>query len=303
MKKNSKIIILAAAVIVVALGIFLYSALFTTATRTAYLMIEEGNIEVDHGDGWVEAEDMMDLSLNDKIRTNEGKATVVFYDSIIVNLDSSTEISIKELSQSSVEVQQESGSTWHKFTKIVGVDDYKVSTPKAVATIRGTEAGVEVGEEETFMLGEGDFSVNIGGETAMLDPLQVLVISPDGTFRVREIDIAQRQKALEFMRRNLAAMKKVRMNEIEAHSGIVTGMIEKYGEGRTVEEVVDDIDKGQIDDNTLVEKAPVRIPALHKVKAINDEVKKSQWVMRQMEEGATGQQIRERIKNRPYLIQ
>ncbi len=301
MKKNLKIILLVAAVIVVALGIFIYSSVFTTATRTAYLMIEESGVEVDHGSGWTAAKDMMDLSLNDKIRTNEGMATVVFYDSIIVNLDSDTEISIEELSRSNIEVQQASGSTWHKFTKIVGVDDYKVSTPKAVATIRGTEAGIEVGEEEIFMLGEGDFEVNIGGEKAKLDPLQVLTIAKDGSFRIRELDINQRQKVLEFMRRNMDSIKRVRRTEVDSHGTIVRKMMTKYSEGRTVDEVLRDIDRGDMDDNAMVEKSPIRIPALHKVKAINDEVKKSQWVTRQIESGKSSEEISAGVKDRVYL--
>ncbi len=304
MKKGAKIGLIIGGIAVIAIAIIVYSAVFTTATRTAYLMVEGSGVEVDSGKGWGPAGDMMDLSLDDKIRTNSAKATVIFYDTIIVSLEPGTEISIKELSESNVQVEQESGSTWHKFTKIVGVDSYKVSTPRAVATIRGTEVGINVNaNSDDILLGEGDADVTAGGITEKLIPLEVLVVNENGEMERREMNLAEKGKVLEFMKQNIGTMKIIRNNEISAHEKVVEAARAKYAPEKTIAQILDEIDKGQTDDNPLVENSPVKIPALYKLKAIDDEIKKSQWVIGQIESGAEGEEIHQRIQSKPYLFQ
>ena len=78
MKTWLKITLPIIAVLLIIIGFLVYTTLYSTATRTAYLMIDEGSVDVDQGSGWEPAVDMMDLSIDDKIRTNAGKATVVF---------------------------------------------------------------------------------------------------------------------------------------------------------------------------------------------------------------------------------
>lgn len=300
MKKAVKIILLSVLVVVIALGFIVYNAAFATATRTAYLMIDQGSIEVDSGDGWEAAEDLMDLGLNDKIRTNDGKATIVFYDSVIITLEPNTEISIMELSEEHVQVGQESGSTWHKFTKVVGIEDYKVNTHRAVATIRGTMLGVEMGDNETFRLIEGEVELQMGDEILGLEPMQMVVISEDGSFEVMDIDL-EKQDLMLHMGKNLVDLKNIRKHELDSHQSMIDRAYKKYNAQKSVDEYLDDIDSGVLDDNMLLEKSPVKLPAMTKLKALNDEIKKAQWMVRQIDAGASGEEIRSGIQDAVYL--
>ena len=62
-------------------------------TDIAQLHVEEGDVQVDVGNGWVDAIDEMALSVSDKIKTLNGKAVLILYESIVVQIDPNTEIS------------------------------------------------------------------------------------------------------------------------------------------------------------------------------------------------------------------
>ena len=80
--------------------IFVFAFFFLTGSSTtpAYLDIDYGSVEVDQGSGWVKAEDQMELSLDDKIKTNDAKASVILFESVIISLDPDSEVSIADLS-------------------------------------------------------------------------------------------------------------------------------------------------------------------------------------------------------------
>jgi len=305
MKKWLKITLLSIVVVLILLGFLAYNAIFATATRAGYLMID-GAVEVDTGKGWKPAIDMMDLGKDDKIRTNDGTATVVFYDSVIITLQSDTEISVMELTEDNVEIDQASGSTWHKFAKIVGIEEYKVNTNRAVATIRGTETGVYIGaDNDTVLLAEGDLNVKAGDESRTLDPLQIITVKDDGSIEIRDISPEEREDVVRNLAKTLLMLKDIRQNEIESHGEMMEEAMVKYSPAASMPEYLDQIDSGELDDNILLEefeeRSPVKVPAVYKVKNVNDEVKKSQMLIRMISEGATGAEIKEAMENKVYL--
>ena len=147
-------------------------------TNPAVLLIENGVVSVFNGNSWVDGSNGMKLNEGYKIKTLEqSEASVMFFDSSIIRLDSNTEISIDELQTANGRkalVSQNSGNSWNRVTKASGLSTYSVKTPNTVATVRGTAFyisldnekelyGVDTGEVAFSNLNGVD-SVNAGDE-------------------------------------------------------------------------------------------------------------------------------------------
>ena len=139
MKKGLKITLIVLAVIIIAIAGFVYTA-FGEKTISALLNVESGNVQVNG----VAVQGEKVLSERDTVKTTDGEATVTLYDSVIISLEPNTELTISDLTKSYPKVKQVSGSTWTKFADVVGVKNVDVETPTTVATVRGTEFGVDV---------------------------------------------------------------------------------------------------------------------------------------------------------------
>ena len=150
-----------ALVLIILIFVILYFTITAKAATIAYLNIENGTVEVDKGEGWIKATDEMELNLFDRIRTLNGEAVIILYESILINLEPNTEVALKEISEEYIRVKQYSGVTWNKFTDIIGINELTIETPETVATVRGTEFGVTMDE---VIVAEGIVDVQKGDE-------------------------------------------------------------------------------------------------------------------------------------------
>jgi len=155
MKKRNLIILIV--ILLLIGGISLAAAnLYRSATTPAILYIDSGEVEVDLGSGWETAENEISLAREDKVRTLEGEATIVFYESEVLSLEPHTEVSIETLLDDNIQLHQETGETWSRVSKLTGTRDYEIETPTTVATIRGTAFNLKInGEQDTVLVGEG----------------------------------------------------------------------------------------------------------------------------------------------------
>lgn len=102
------------------------------------------------------------LAQGDIVETLAGsQATITFYNSSIVRLSEATTLELSELTESrTVKLKQTAGETWTRVLKITGIGEYKIETPNAVATVRGTGFKVLVEESKTEVaVGEGTVHV------------------------------------------------------------------------------------------------------------------------------------------------
>ena len=100
----------------------------------------------------------MDLYQSDSIKTGaNASASIVFFKSSIIRLDSNTEINLQEMMQNAdgtnVKINQNAGRTWNSISKISGIDNYEVQTPTTVASVRGTAFVVIVDTNGTTYYG------------------------------------------------------------------------------------------------------------------------------------------------------
>jgi len=149
-----KIIILGIILLILAVVFIIYGVKSVTATPDigdpeVILEIDEGGVEVWPAgeETWERAKDGQTLGVGDRVRTLEkSSASIIFYDTSVMRLDESTEITISELALNSenyleqnIGVELMAGRAWSRILNLLDLDStYEVKTSSVVATVRGT---------------------------------------------------------------------------------------------------------------------------------------------------------------------
>ncbi|MBW3012630.1 FecR domain-containing protein [Candidatus Woesearchaeota archaeon] len=296
MGKTKLIISIVIVLIVIGAAFFFF---VPEKAAAAILYVEEGTVEINTGSGWNPASDEMKLKENAEVRTAEGRATVVLYDSEIIRLEPNTHIKLKDLNKENIVVGQESGATWNKVMKMTGTTGYDVETPNTVATVRGTEFGVLVAEElsEVFVE-EGNLGLKqkedneVVGEIALAKGEMVAVQKG-----VRELVKAQlKEKHLEMVKRNkaddLKTLRQIRKNIVIRNKLAKIGMkIKKFTE-KNLDDSLDDIDSGRSEReeaNKLIDKIPGYAKEKERFKELNQKIREK------VQAGDVPQELRDRL--------
>ena len=162
---NKKFFLIITVIIIICI-IGLMWVILSSSLVKAQLIIDTGTVEVKKGEGpWVIAQNGMDLYKSDSIRTGENSsASIIFFKTSIIRLDSNTEVTLEELlkeEETSITIQQNSGRTWNSINKISGIDNYEVQTPTTIASVRGTAFVVTVWENGSTYYGVSHGILNV----------------------------------------------------------------------------------------------------------------------------------------------
>jgi len=246
-----------------------YWYLTSSPTTTAFLHVESGDVQVDQGSGWETASDGMDLSLNDQVKTGEGKGSVVLYESIIVELEQNSQILLKELSKVHPKIEHTAGSTWNKFTGLTGLDTFSVETPNTVATVRGTEFGTFM---DRVIVGEGTVQVDVDGTLYNIKGGKKLV-EIDGVWTEQELTAEEKAMVRAKMQRTIEVLRHLRQREIEKKSALY-GIVKSYFDvtDSDVQGYLLDADAGQYDLDEIEAKSPIDTKAGAKVRALTEQI-------------------------------
>jgi len=282
-KKTKKYLMIGAPILAAVLLISIsLSLLLGSSTRVAFLNIEEGTVQVDTGNGWETAVNEMSLSLKDKIKTLDGRAVLVLYESIIIELDKNTEVAIEQLSKDNVKVYQSSGSTWNKFTAIMGIQNFEVETPTTVATVRGTEFWDEAERSVGVELGLVDVKM---GNKLMKVGAQKKAVMKDGETTMEDFDDNDRRRAIEKKKIMIKHLKKLRSDELKKHSIIYSSMKRmKNWTDADVQRFMDRMDDGEFNPEELKQKAKIPAKSLDKFEKLSKEIIKNIKEQREMEQ-------------------
>jgi len=155
-KKGSLKKIIIVSIILAVFAIFLYFTLYTSE-RSAILHFDAGKVYVN------EKPVLQDVKLKEKdiIKTEDGKATVILYNSVIIMLEPNTIITLEDLTKKNPKVEQIEGKTWNKFIKVAGVEEYTIKSGNSVASVRGTFFGIE---DDKIMVSEGEVEYAVDEE-------------------------------------------------------------------------------------------------------------------------------------------
>lgn len=255
------------------MGLFFYLSLTKSSTTPAFLYIEQGIVEVDKGNGYEKAVDEMELKLDYKVRTLNGKASVVFYESEVLQLEENTEIKIDELKNEKVNIKQELGQTWNGVSKLTGKRDYELKTPKSVATIRDTQYGIKINNEDVLLIGEGVVKIcNINKNCNEFKFLEKGIVK-DNVIEKAQLTKEDISYIKSKILKNIEILKKVRLREINKNK-IALSIIKKSYEFTDEEFVnyLNEIDQGLHNLDELVEKSPVKSESLDKTRKLSEEI-------------------------------
>ena len=162
--------------------LWVYLSFYSTGPL-AVLSIEEGTAQYASIAGeWKDAKSGMELKQGYFVKTlAASKAKILFSDSVM-RLDANTEITIDNLSPESVSLIQSVGKTWSRLLKISGISNYEVTTPNAVATVRGTGFSVEVKDDGTEVkVAEGEVEFDSFKEKASVSENKQITVKKDDT--------------------------------------------------------------------------------------------------------------------------
>lgn len=125
------------------------------STQSATFLNFSGTVLVTHDSSTQPATQDTELITGDSIETKaDSQATIILANSSYLRLSENTNIVISQLNEQGsswkVTIDQLFGQTWNRVQKLLGQNvDYEVTTPTAVATVRGTAFAVDANSESS----------------------------------------------------------------------------------------------------------------------------------------------------------
>lgn len=269
MKKGIIAILIALA----AIGVGAFFLLAPKPATAALLYVDQGTVEVDQGGGWGAAEDESELRQGNKVRTRQGEATLVFYEGEIMQLKPFTEVAIDTLRTREITLTQLSGETWNKLTRISGVQEYSVSTPTTVATVRGTE----------FTLNDTEIAVNEGRVDYWRKENSRFILTVHAGNRataaeLKELPLEEKHKAsfIDFKKNYINVLKNVRYREIKKHQTLMDMAATRGFTEEKLNSSLHKIDNGQLHEDELYQQVPVLLrPRATRAYQLTKQIKKA----------------------------
>jgi len=276
--KNLKYIILAIAAVIIILSAVGYFKMTGSPTVEAFLNVYQGDVQVNQGKGWASATDGMDLDMQDRVKTlANSEAAVVLYESIIISMDPETEIFIKDLAKSHIKAEQPTGSTWNKFTGLAGVEGLSIETPTTVATVRGTDFGVDM---EQILVGEGEVEVEYKGEKYVIKAGKKAVIR-DGELVIEDLTPEDWAKINGERENTIKNLKTLRLREVEKHPIIAKRLKQQYDiTDADIKEYLEKADRGEFDLDEVESMSPVKMESVKKIREFTEEIIKLNNLMK-----------------------
>ncbi len=269
-KKKRNILI---AVVLIALILIGFFALTRSSEIKIMLIPESGVVEVDSGKGYVKISGETILDGDETIRTQTNSvAIVILHESVLITLEENTEISIESLVKDNIIVKQNKGSTWNKFTRLNGVNNYNVKTPTSVAAVKGTEFGLE---ENQILVASGKVSFIKNEQEIIVGDLEKAGFVNNGLKKL-PLTPEDKKKIIENMKRQINYLKLLREKELEKNKILVATLEKTIGKGYTSDEFFQKVDQGEINIEEAIAKSPVPLPfeSVTKVKNLSLKIKK-----------------------------
>ena len=159
------------------LSMFLFSSVVSASAPIRAIITKlrgDAFVRVDDSAEWKKCYVSMVLDDNAAIKTDGFFAgvTVTLSDNTKINLKGNSQIRLNNISANDRVVEQQKGKSVFKVTKLWGGRKFQCKTPVAVCSVRGTEFGVDVNEDNsaTFKVYSGLVDVNGGKGDVTLNP-------------------------------------------------------------------------------------------------------------------------------------
>lgn len=117
----------------------------TTSSTTALVIIESGVVRYKSPDSQdyvvINTEEFAIPSGSSLSTDADSYARVFFPDNSLLSIDQNTQVQIT-FADNNIDIQQLLGQTWHRVQSVTSGGNYQVSTPNAIAAVRGTNFSV-----------------------------------------------------------------------------------------------------------------------------------------------------------------
>lgn len=274
MKKS--IIITSSIVVVLLIAIFVF--ILSSKTSLGFdVTLKYGDVNVlTKNDEWIKITEQENFFKELKaIKTNDGEALLTIKKSTLITVEPNTEINVDEfLIKEDVKIQQTSGTSWSKFLGIMGVNNYDVETAHTVASVRGTGFYTNITNNASiFMLGEGELYIKDWNQT--LQPFQKVIIYENKTIVLENLTEEEIEFLKSKMKEDLINIKSTRQSILDNNNGVIR-TVQKLtnSNDEDMNNLLNDIDEGIVDDKEKVKESPIPLPSdIDIVLEINQKIK------------------------------
>ena len=188
---------------------------FANPIKKAVLKVDYGDVQVDNGNGYQPVTGTLELKENAKVKTGQGSAILILFESSITIIDPDTEISVEDLVRESPKVKQDKGTTWNKFTALSGMKSFETEMPTAVAVARAT--GYEL-SLQAILVADGTVEVKADGTAVSVLAGNALV--KEATWIQRPLTDEEKAGLLARLKKSVEVLKQLRLEVIEDHKVI-----------------------------------------------------------------------------------
>jgi len=267
MKRKTKIIIVSVVLVLLLILIFAYFALVSSKTVIAQLDVESGTVLVNGK----QVTETTHLSQEDIIETGANSlATVILYESIVINLEPNTKISLDDLTKENPVVSQVAGNAFYQVTNLFGINSYTVKSGNSVASVRGTEFFIE---EDKISVTEGEVAYELDGKSFSVKGGRA-VEKINGEIIERELTPEEIKRIKLLRERAIKGLRDLRQKELEKHPVVLRTVKRQYSiSSADIEDAFDMADKGELDLEDFRDKAPVNLDSVDKIIAITKEIR------------------------------
>lgn len=223
------------------------------------------------------------ITEKDIVETKDNsEALLLIHESILVTVEPKTIIRVDSLLKDDVSITKATGSTWNKFTKLNGVTNYKVKTPNAVATVKGTEFGLD---DNGLIVAEGKVDVLSadGSKKVLVEMGSKCSFLKDNSCQVENITEADKFRIITNLKKQIGFLKDVRDLEVQKNEAFLNYLFDRINKNYTLKNFIDDVDKRYISVEKYFENSSIKHKTLEKVSDISKKIEEQIEVIEEYE--------------------
>ena len=269
--------------VIIIVAAALYFFVFNISTPVGTLHILSGSVQVNNGIVYASATDGMNLKQGYSIKTADNSNTrVVLLDSVILTLDSNTEIKLDTIGKNTV-VSLLQGDVWSKFMP-GDIQQYTVSALGTSAVAHGTSFNSKIsGSDVVLIVSDGNVDFSNSNDKVLVQKSKKYIMS-NGRITESSLTPEEKTSIVSAVNNDLTAIKDLRVEMMQRNKVAYDKLKTMFNKNDDdVKAILDQIDKGELNDTQMIAQSPIKLPILGKLANVNTEIKNQQAIILDMQ--------------------
>jgi hypothetical protein len=254
MKKILLIPLIALGVIAVVF-VYFYLSYFTSGPF-ATLVINSGTVQYKAAADWTAASSGMTLKQGYSLKTLASSTASIILANSVMRMDENTEISLDNMDSDKVSISQVIGKTWTKLFKISGITEYEVSTPDAIATVRGTAFAVYLINGTRIAVVEGNVSAHSGDIEGLINANKETTLN-QGDLNITYYDISLDDWINDNVNADVQYRAALKQKMKEKYGSLLSLAAQKGAGQSDIDQFIDDWLDGKISIKEMIESGEI----------------------------------------------